>query len=116
MTRILVATFLCASALALAAGCGGKTAAPAATPAAELKPVAEPAATEPAGAEPAAAADVKAPGDAQVGDTTTCPVTGEQFVVKAESAFSEFEGKKYYFCCPGCKGAFEKDPAKFTKK
>lgn len=26
---------------------------------------------------------------------------------------SEYEGKTYYFCAPGCKRAFEKDPEKF---
>jgi xanthine dehydrogenase accessory factor len=28
----------------------------------------------------------------------------------------EFEGETYYFCCPGCRVAFEKDPAKFITK
>ena len=27
------------------------------------------------------------------------------------SSKSEYEGKTYYFCCDGCKGAFEKSPA-----
>jgi YHS domain-containing protein len=26
---------------------------------------------------------------------------------------SEFNGRKYYFCAPGCKKAFDKNPAKF---
>jgi len=26
---------------------------------------------------------------------------------------STYNGKEYYFCAPGCKSAFEKDPAKF---
>jgi YHS domain-containing protein len=25
-------------------------------------------------------------------------------------AKSEYEGKTYYFCCDGCKGAFDKSP------
>jgi xanthine dehydrogenase accessory factor len=25
----------------------------------------------------------------------------------------EHEGKTYYFCCPGCRAAFEKDPAAY---
>lgn len=27
----------------------------------------------------------------------------------------EYEGKTYYFCCDGCKTAFEKNPAKYVK-
>ncbi len=26
---------------------------------------------------------------------------------------SEFEGQMYYFCAPGCKSSFDKDPQKF---
>jgi YHS domain-containing protein len=26
---------------------------------------------------------------------------------------SEYKGKKYYFCAPGCKKAFDKDPEKY---
>jgi YHS domain-containing protein len=26
---------------------------------------------------------------------------------------SEYEGKIYYFCAPGCKASFEKDPMKY---
>jgi YHS domain-containing protein len=29
---------------------------------------------------------------------------------------SEHEGKKYYFCAPGCKKQFDKDPGKYLKK
>ncbi len=28
-------------------------------------------------------------------------------------ATSEYKGKKYYFCAPGCKKAFEQDPEKY---
>jgi YHS domain-containing protein len=27
----------------------------------------------------------------------------------------EYKGKVYYFCAPGCKKAFEKDPEKYLK-
>jgi YHS domain-containing protein len=27
---------------------------------------------------------------------------------------SEFKGKKYYFCAPGCKKKFDTDPAKYA--
>jgi len=26
---------------------------------------------------------------------------------------SEYQGKTYYFCAPGCKQAFDKEPAKY---
>lgn len=92
--------------LALAACGGGNAAAPpAATPGEEPKP-----------AEAKPAGEVKAPGDAQVGDTTKCPVSGEEFVVEATSPKVEHEGKTYHFCCSGCKKKFESDPAKFLNK
>lgn len=55
-----------------------------------------------------------APGDAKPGDTTTCPVSGEEFVVDASSPHVEKDGKTIYFCCGGCKKKFESDPSKFT--
>ncbi len=63
----------------------------------------------------AAAGTVKAPGDAKVGDTTTCPVSGEEFVVTETSPKVEYNGKTYFTCCAGCKKKFESDPAKFLK-
>ncbi|MFX1521588.1 MAG: YHS domain-containing protein [Promethearchaeota archaeon] len=29
---------------------------------------------------------------------------------------TEYKGEKYYFCAPGCKRHFEKDPEKFLSK
>lgn len=29
--------------------------------------------------------------------------------------FSDYKGRRYFFCCAGCKPAFEKDPAKYKK-
>jgi len=59
---------------------------------------------------------MKAPGEANVGDTTKCPVSGEEFVVEATSPKVEHEGKTYYFCCSGCQQKFQSDPAKFVNK
>ncbi|MGB3341653.1 MAG: YHS domain-containing protein [bacterium] len=28
---------------------------------------------------------------------------------------SEYKGKTYFFCAPGCKRAFDEDPAKYVK-
>ena len=27
---------------------------------------------------------------------------------------TEYQGKSYYFCAPGCKRSFERDPAKYV--
>jgi YHS domain-containing protein len=29
---------------------------------------------------------------------------------------TEYQGKTYHFCAPGCKQAFEKDPERYTEK
>jgi YHS domain-containing protein len=56
---------------------------------------------------------IKAPGEAKPGDKTTCPVSGEEFVVDASSPKVELNGKTYYFCCSGCDKKFQANPAKF---
>jgi YHS domain-containing protein len=30
--------------------------------------------------------------------------------------YTEYKGKKVYFCCPGCKEKFEKEPEKYISK
>lgn len=91
-------------------GCGGENNLPPATPAGAT----------PAGdhhAEPkAGSAVVKPNGDAKVGDTTKCPVSGEEFVVEATSPHVEYEGKTYYLCCSGCLKKVQAEPAKYLKK
>lgn len=70
-----------------------------------------------AGTPPAAEASaLKKPGEAVLGDKTTCPVSGETFTVAADSPKVEHEGKTYYFCCEDCVGDFQKDPAKYLSK
>ena len=59
---------------------------------------------------------VKAPGEANVGDTTKCPVSGEEFVVEATSPKVEHGGKTYYFCCSGCQKKFQSNPDQFLNK
>jgi YHS domain-containing protein len=70
----------------------------------------------PPAASAAEAADVKAPGEAKVGDKTRCPVSGEVFTVSAESPKVEVDGKTYYMCCGGCTEKFKADPKKFLTK
>ena len=96
--------------LALAA-CAENTAAPA--PASPASPAAA-SSSAPTTAK-GAKADVKAPGDAKVGDTARCPVSGEEFVVTNDSPKVEYEGKTFYTCCSGCKSKIEADPAKYLK-
>lgn len=95
--------------------CGGNQAEPASPSSPESSPPA--AAVSVAPAAPAAnASAVKEPGDAKVGDTTKCPVSGEEFTVEATSPKAEHDGKTYFLCCSGCKKKFEADPGKYIKK
>ena len=95
--------------LGFVVACGGN-AAEGAAPATPASPSAM------AHGEKAAAGPVKPMGEAKVGDTTKCPVSGEDFVVDASSLKSEHGGKTYYFCCPGCKKKFDASPEKFLNK
>ncbi len=45
-----------------------------------------------------------------------CAVTDEMFASPAlAKATALYNGKTYYFCCPGCKTKFDKDPATVAK-
>ena len=59
------------------------------------------------------AAETKAPlkvfaSPQKEGTKATCPVTGEQFTITKDTLHVEHKGKHVYFCCPGCKTAFDK--------
>jgi xanthine dehydrogenase accessory factor len=54
-------------------------------------------------------------GEAQIGDRSTCPVSGEEFVVSESSPTVEHDGRTYYFCCPGCAERFQADPHQFLQ-
>lgn len=54
------------------------------------------------------------PGEASVGDRTTCPISGEEFVVTDSSPSVEHEGRTYFFCCPNCAERFAADPEKYV--
>lgn len=41
------------------------------------------------------------------------PVCGMEVEKATAAAMSEYEGQTYYFCAPGCKQAFDKDPEKY---
>jgi len=44
------------------------------------------------------------------------PVCRMEVDEKTAPAKYEYKGKVYYFCAPGCKTAFEKDPERFLKE
>ena len=46
-------------------------------------------------------------------EQTVCPVMGQPI---NKELFTEYEGKKVYFCCPGCKEKFEADPEQYVAK
>ena len=46
-------------------------------------------------------------------EQTTCPVMGGAI---NKGVFTEYKGKKVYFCCPGCKPKFEANPEKYLAK
>ena len=62
--------------------------------------------------EPAATTETKESVSAVV-EQTTCPVMGGAI---NKELFTEYKGKKVYFCCSGCKGPFEKNPEKYIDK
>ncbi|MHC4618893.1 MAG: YHS domain-containing protein [Planctomycetota bacterium] len=62
--------------------------------------------------EPAAAPEPAA-GTVAAAEQTTCPVMGAAI---NEDIFTEYKGKKVYFCCPGCEEKFKADPEKYVAK
>ena len=43
------------------------------------------------------------------------PVCGMMVNPETAAAQTDYEGETYYFCAPGCKVAFEKDPGKYLQ-
>jgi YHS domain-containing protein len=50
------------------------------------------------------------------GDKIICPVMGNEVKDPENAPKSVYKGKTYYFCCPGCKEPFDKDPEKYINK
>ena len=42
------------------------------------------------------------------------PVCGMDVDEKSAAGKSEYQGQTYYFCSPGCKKAFDKEPEKYV--
>ncbi|MEO0137266.1 MAG: YHS domain-containing protein [candidate division WOR-3 bacterium] len=51
-----------------------------------------------------------------IGKEVICPVTGEKFKITQHTRFVDYQGKRYYFCCPGCDKQFLKDPEKYINQ
>ncbi|UCC12224.1 MAG: YHS domain-containing protein, partial [candidate division WOR-3 bacterium] len=47
------------------------------------------------------------------GTQAVCPVTGDTFTIAKHTPAVSYNGKLYYFCCPGCDTEFMKEPEKF---
>lgn len=46
-------------------------------------------------------------------EQTICPVMGQPI---DKQYFTEYQGKKVYFCCPACDAKFKADPEKYLAK
>ena len=44
------------------------------------------------------------------------PVCGMTVEESDDAITFDYNGTKYYFCAPGCRRAFEKDPEKFLRE
>lgn len=43
----------------------------------------------------------------------TCPIMAGKI---NKEIYTDYEGKRVYFCCKGCIAVFKKDPVKYVKK
>ena len=48
------------------------------------------------------------------GEVAICAVSGEKFLVSAETKVREHNGRWYAFCCDDCAPEFDKDPGSFA--
>jgi Cu+-exporting ATPase len=48
-------------------------------------------------------------------ETAVDPVCKMKVDPEETAAKAEHQGQIYYFCAPGCKAAFEREPAKYLK-
>ncbi len=49
----------------------------------------------------------------QLGPQTHCPIMGGEI---NKEVYVDYKGQRIYFCCPGCEGAFLKEPEKYLEK
>ena len=43
-------------------------------------------------------------------------VCGRRFDPRLSTDVVDYEGRRYYFCCPVCREAFERDPAAYADR
>ncbi len=51
-----------------------------------------------------------------MGEKALDPLCGMVIDKETAAATTEYQGKTYYFCAPGCKVAFERDPEQYVAK
>lgn len=44
---------------------------------------------------------------------TVCPVLGNKI---NKNVYTDYQGKRVYFCCAGCAAPFQKNPEQYLKK
>nr|WP_235700785.1 YHS domain-containing protein [Corynebacterium auriscanis] len=53
-----------------------------------------------------------------IGETAECPVMAGTPVIKAEAEakglYRDYEGQRYWLCCPGCGPKFDANPAQYA--
>lgn len=49
-------------------------------------------------------------------EKATDPVCGMEVDTRSAAATSEYQGQTFYFCSPGCKRTFDRDPARYVGK
>ena len=54
-----------------------------------------------------------AAGISRTPEQTDCPIMG---LAIDKSVYTEYKGKKVYFCCAGCINTFKEDPEKYLSK
>lgn len=71
--------------------------------------------SEPAATAPAETTETKQVVSkvAEAAEQTKCPVMDGPI---NKNLYTEYKGKKVYFCCAGCKETFEKEPDKYIPK
>ncbi len=67
-----------------------------------------------AGAAGTACAKPPAPPTRAAVEEVRCPVMGAVVRDPDSALKSEYKGRTYYFCCPGCKPMFDADPEKYV--
>jgi len=69
--------------------------------------------SEPATPAETKVAEEKVSQATETAEQTTCPVMAGTI---NKEIYTEYKGKKVYFCCPGCKEKFEEAPEQYIAK